>query len=272
MRNIGCLLAISLVMHLAAVAQSTLPAGIPPANFHLYVLAGQSNMAGRGKVDTTDNAPHPRVWMLNKDNQWVPATDPMHFDKPAVVGVGPGLSFGKKLAQQDTGAADAPVFIGLIPTAVGGSPIDAWQPGAYYDQTRSHPYDDAVKRVQLAQQSGTLYGILWHQGESDSKPELVPAYKQKLVQLIGRFRQVFSSPNVPVVVGTLGDFFVAKTPASAQINDILRDLPKHESKVACVDASGLTDNGDQTHFNTESARELGRRYATAMQTLQSIKK
>jgi hypothetical protein len=249
------------------LGQTGLPAGLTPAKFHLYVLAGQSNMAGRGKVDTLDKTPHPRVWMLNKANQWVPATEPMHFDKPAVVGVGPGLAFGKEMAAQNPTA-----FIGLIPTAVGGSAIDAWTPGGYHEQTKNYPYDEAIKRVQIAQQSGTIHGILWHQGESDSKPELTGAYEAKLTQLIGRFRQVVNNPNVPVVVGTLGDFYVAKNPAAAQINTILVKLPGHLARVACAEATGLTDGGDVTHFNAESARELGLRYAKAMQALERTKK
>ncbi|QHV98739.1 sialate O-acetylesterase [Spirosoma endbachense] len=248
---------------LTVLAQSSFPPGISPTKFHLYVLAGQSNMAGRGTVETVDKTPHPRVWVLNRANQWVPATDPLHFDKPDVIGVGPGLAFGKLMATQDT-----TVFIGLIPTAAGGSAIDAWQPGGYHEQTHSHPYDEAIKRVQLAQKTGTLHGILWHQGESDSKPEQAAVYEQKLKQLINRFRQVLSAPAVPVVVGTLGDFYVAKNPAGAQINNILRALPRSEPHVACVDASGLTDKGDQTHFDAASARELGRRYAEAMQVLE----
>ncbi|MBO0948120.1 sialate O-acetylesterase [Fibrella forsythiae] len=252
--------------HLTMLAQSALPAGVTPANFHLYMLAGQSNMAGRGTVEDTDKIPHPRVWVLNRSNQWVPATEPLHFDKPAVVGVGPGLAFGRQLAAQDTN-----VFIGLIPTAVGGSAIDAWQPGGYHEQTKNYPYDEAIKRVKLAQESGTLHGILWHQGESDSKPELAAVYEQKLTQLIGRFRQIANSPTVPVVVGTLGDFYVEKNPAGTQINAILRNVPTHVARVACVDASGLTDGGDATHFNAASARELGRRYATAMLKLELAK-
>lgn len=250
------------IASLATLAQSGLPQGISPANFHLYVLAGQSNMAGRGTVDVEDKTPHPRVWMLNRENQWVPAVEPMHFDKPTVVGVGPGLAFGKLVAEMDTNA-----FIGLIPTAVGGSAIDSWQPGGYHEQTKNYPYDEAIKRVQLAQQAGTLHGILWHQGESDSQPELVGSYEQKLAQLIGRFRQVFHAPTLPVVVGTLGDFYVIKTPSAAQINELLRGLPTRVDNTACVDASGLTDGGDDTHFDAASARELGRRYARAMKAL-----
>lgn len=270
MRKSLLLFVSSLVMS-SVLAQSTLPPGILPDKFHLYLLAGQSNMAGRGTVETIDKTPHPRVWMLNRTNEWVPATEPMHFDKPDVVGVGPGFAFGKLMAAQDTS-----VFIGLIPTAAGGSAIDAWQPGGYHEQTKSHPYDEAIKRAQLAQKMGTLHGILWHQGESDSKPELTPIYEQKLTQLIGRFRQELKSPAVPVVVGTLGDFYAAgapgmKTPSATQINGILRNLPKRDPRVACVDASGLTDKGDQTHFDAPSARELGRRYAEAINRMNNVK-
>lgn len=267
MREITRLSALFLTISpLMALAQPSLPPGLTPASFHLYVLAGQSNIVGRGAVDTVDKTPHPRVWVLNRANQWVPATEPLHFDKPDVVGVGPGLTFGKQLAEQDTG-----VFIGLIPTAVGGSAIAAWQPGGYHEQTKNYPYDEAIKRVQWAQQAGTLHGILWHQGESDSKPELVAVYEQQLTQLIGRFRRVFNTPSAPVVVGTLGDFYVAKNPPAAQINAILRNLPNHDPRVVCVDASGLTDKGDQTHFDAASAHELGHRYANAMQLIERTK-
>ena len=63
---------------------------------------------------------------------------------------------------------DTNVIIGLIPCAVGGSPIEAWQPTKYYEPTKSYPYDDALKRTKTAMQTGTLKGVLWHQGESDS--------------------------------------------------------------------------------------------------------
>lgn len=89
----------------------------------MFLLAGQSNMAGRGTVTPQDRTPHPRVLMLNQAGEWVPAVDPMHFDKP-VAGVGPGRTFGIAIAEANPG-----VTIGLIPCAVGGSPIDAWQPG-----------------------------------------------------------------------------------------------------------------------------------------------
>ncbi|KAB7730011.1 sialate O-acetylesterase [Rudanella paleaurantiibacter] len=234
----------------------------PPGRVHLYLLAGQSNMAGRGTVEAADRQTHPRIWVLDKTNTWVPAADPLHFDKPAVVGVGPGMAFARVMAEADPNA-----IIALIPVAVGGSPIDSWQPGGFHEQTQSHPYDDALTRARIALQSGTLRGILWHQGESDAKAELAPAYADKLSQLIRRFRSDLNALHVPVVVGTLGDFHTDKNPYAVQINNALQQVARRESRVACVKATGLTHKGDQTHFDTPSARELGKRYAKAMQPL-----
>src|SRR3569623_711860 len=63
--------------------------------FDLYILVGQSNMAGRGKItDEFAAQHHDRVFMFTKDKQWVLAKHPLHFDKPTAVGVGPGLAFG----------------------------------------------------------------------------------------------------------------------------------------------------------------------------------
>jgi hypothetical protein len=34
---------------------------------HIYLLAGQSNMAGRGTVEAMDTVINPHIWMLNKE-------------------------------------------------------------------------------------------------------------------------------------------------------------------------------------------------------------
>src|SRR4051812_37821804 len=93
-----------------------------PPKLKLFLLIGQSNMAGRGIPEAEDQQTHPRIWMLNKELSWVPAKDPMHFDKPAIVGVGPGFPFAKRLAE-----AYPSINIGLVPCAVGGSGIDDWK-------------------------------------------------------------------------------------------------------------------------------------------------
>ena len=164
-------------------------------------------MAGRGALDTLGpEMPHERVLMLGKEGNWVPAIDPLHFDKPKYVGVGPGLSFGKAVAARDQGR-----MIGLIPAAVGGSEIAAWTPGALHKQTNTHPYDDAIVRARAAMKNGKLKGILWHQGESDAHGEKIFTYQGALSGLVENLRRDLGAPDVPFIVGGLGEFLNQKT-------------------------------------------------------------
>lgn len=246
---------------------SGLHAAVPSdkASFHLFLLVGQSNMAGRGKLDDAALTPHPRVLALNKEGNWVPAVDPLHFDKPRIVGVGPGRAFAEAaLADQSE------IVIGLIPCAVGGSPISSWKPGAYYSATKSHPWDDAIRRAKRAMKDGVLKGILWHQGESDSKPELAPVYETALHDLIARFRNELGVPEVPFVAGQLGIF--EKRPWTAdrhRVDQAHQSLPRKVPNTAFANAQGLNHKGDEVHFDTASARILGRRYYEAWKKLVS---
>ncbi|KAI9463070.1 putative carbohydrate esterase [Russula earlei] len=227
--------------------------GVDP-DFHIYLLAGQSNMAGRAPVDTESKVINPQIFMLDKDNHWVPATDPVHFDKPDVAGVGPAIAFAKAMIGNNQ-----KIKIGLVPCALGGSPIRVWEPDSVYLKV-FHPYDDAISRTKLAMQKGVLKGILWHQGESDNNPKGAAVYMDKLKALINRFRTDLQQPTLPFVAGEIGYFGKGKP----VINAVINQLPAHVPYTAVVSAEGLTDKGDQTHFDTRSARELGRRYAEAM--------
>lgn len=227
--------------------------------FDLFLLVGQSNMAGRGDIAPSDRQPHPRVLMLDRDGAWVPAIDPMHFDKPAVVGVGLGRSFALALTE-----ADPAITIGLIPAAVGGSPIDTWQPGVFYPPTQSHPWDDALRRARIALPAGTLKGILWHQGESDATRELAPGYAAKLHALVARFRSALEAPDVPFIAGQMGRFTVAPWDEfRTQVDRAHRELPAQVPHAAFVTSEGLDHRGDEVHFDAASYRTLGRRYAEA---------
>ncbi len=232
----------------------------PDPNFELYILIGQSNMAGRGPLTEALKAEgNDSLFTLNKDRQWVVARHPLHFDKPAMVGVGPGLAFGIEMVKASTGKR-----VGLIPCAVGGSPIEHWLPGAYDSATNTHPYDDAVERILIAMKSGVVKGVCWHQGESNSQPGKAAQYLTQLTALIARIRELTGNPHLPFIAGELGGFL--KT--ADNINQQLALLPKLVPFTAVVSSEGLTDKGDQLHFDAASANELGKKYAVKMQWLQ----
>ena len=231
----------------------------PDPKFELYILAGQSNMAGRGYVTgdfKTEGNDH--VYMLTKDNTWVVAKHPVHFDKP-IAGVGPGLAFGMAMANNKPG-----VKIGLIPCAVGGTPIEHWLPGAYDAATKTHPYNDAVERIKFAMQYGVIKGIIWHQGEANSKPEQVTLYLAQLKELIERFRALVKNDKLPFVAGELGRY----RPEFTGFSNEIANLPALVPYTAVASTEGLVHRGDTLHFDSPSADELGRRYARKMIALQ----
>lgn len=227
-------------------------------NFHLFLLAGQSNMAGRGIIEEKNQKIHPRILMLTQEGNWEPATHPIHFDK-SVAGVGLSKSFAEVLVE-----ANKDVVIGLIPAACGGSSITTWEPGGYHTQTQSHPYDDAMDRTHIAIQDGTLKGILWHQGESDSKPGFSEFYEMRLRNLIERFRKDLGNPSLPVVIGQLGQFEAKPwTHHRIIINDAHESVARDTPLVSFVSSDGLTPKDDIIHFDSPSLREFGKRYAKA---------
>ena len=223
-----------------------------PAKFDLILLVGQSNMAGRGKLADADRVPDPRIYTLDQSNRWVNQGQPIHFDKP-VAGAGIGFYFGKLLTEANPG-----VTVGLIPCAVGGTSVKLWQPGQKL-------YDNALARAKIALKSGRLKAILWHQGESDSgRQESVDAYAALLKTTLESFRKDLDAPNVPIILGELGEFgFLNKdgTPTlKPKINEIMHTVAAEIPNTTVVPAKGLMDGGDKLHFNTEALQEFGKRY------------
>ena len=235
----------------------------PGAKYDLYLLIGQSNMAGRGNIEAQDTVTDPDVFMLNRENKWVPAKSPLHFDKP-VAGTGLGLIFGKTMAHKTKRK------IGLIPCAVGGTSISQWMPNAYDKVTNTHPYDDAIRRTKIALQDGQLKGILWHQGEGDASKERVPFYEQRFDSLLVNLQKELKIDisKVPIVVGELGRFYFEKNPKAKEINQALKHISNSHPNIAIVTSKGLTHKGDTVHFDAASQRTLGQRFAQKMIKLQ----
>lgn len=233
----------------AKATESTVAEG--PEKMMLFLLIGQSNMAGRGAVEPQDRVVHPRVFMMDKRYAWVPAVDPMHFDRPERIGVGLGSTFGRVIADRRPD-----VVVGLIPAAFGGSSLDEWRPGHYL-------YNNALDRAREAIASGKLAGILWHQGESDAAPELAATYPERFAAMIARLRKDLGAEHVPVIVGEIGHFVEGVGPINTALAKVVERVPRS----ALVTADGLEHQGDSLHFDSAAFRELGRRYAKAWESL-----
>ncbi|MBF0198748.1 MAG: sialate O-acetylesterase [Planctomycetes bacterium] len=229
----------------------------------VYLLIGQSNMAGRGKVTKDISVPLTGAYLLNSKGQWESARNPLNRYSTirkslGMQKLGPGFGFTLEMMQQRP-----KVTIGLVVNAKGGSKIKEWQPGATF-------FSEAVMRTKQALAAGAeLKGILWHQGESDSNNGNY--VKKDLKPIIIALRKEFGNPDLPFIVGeTFSGDFKGKKSNRDKINKQLKQVPALVPVTACASSKGLS-TFDGTHFDTKSQLELGKRYATAMLGLQKSK-
>ncbi|OOG72418.1 sialate O-acetylesterase [Algoriphagus sp. A40] len=227
-------------------------------NLWVFILAGQSNMAGRGKVEPMDTIPDPRILTINKTGEVILAKEPLHFYEPMLTGLDCGLSFGKELLKHIPDS----ISILLIPTAVGGSAINQW----ITDETfRNVPLlSNFREKAALGQQYGTVKAILWHQGESDAATsETIEIYDKQLAVLFEKFRTEVGNPTLPISMGRLGSYSKTDEPWQA-INSKMEAYQKTDPYANLIKTKDLNHKGDSIHFDAEGQREMGKRHAKAL--------
>ncbi len=222
----------------------------------IYLLIGQSNMAGRGPIEAEDEGEIEGCELFNFSEAWEPATNPLNqystirkdLDQQQL---NPGYGFALRMREVRPG-----ITLGLVVNARGGTNISEWEKGTTY-------YNEAIRRARAAREGGAgrLAGILWHQGESNSSQ--TNSYMDRLAALIADFRADLGDPDLPFVIGQLERDDTTVEVKDRPLNDVLVLLPAMVPNTACATTEGLTTL-DGTHFDSASQRELGRRYADAL--------
>ena len=231
---------------------------IPPKeNFYIFILAGQSNMAGRGFVQPQDTISSIQVLTLDKNNEWVYAKEPLHYYEPGRTGLDCGLSFGKELAS----LYGKKITIGLVPCAVGGSSIEQWLGDSTYRHVTL--YSNLLQKAIPAAKQGTIKAILWHQGETNASTANYKNYKEKLEQFFTKLRKDLGNPTLPVYTGQLAPFLSRATnPYADSINKDLQILSTTMKNMYVIKTTDLKPKSDSIHFDSRSQRIMGKRFAS----------
>ncbi len=243
-----------------------------PANFQgkmsLFILAGQSNMSGSGKLTAASSVTHPRVFVFGNDYRWHLGKEPIdspngqvdHVSEDKSAGVSPGMAFATELLKYDP-----ELIVGLIPCAKWGSSIQQWQKNLSEDTL----YGSCLKRAYAASPMGEIKGLLFFQGESDAlNPQADPSRKffpnqwaDKFVRLVKDFRQDLGQPDLPVVFAQ-----ISTTTDPEKLPNW--ETVKAQQETVQLPATGMitTDDlalQDHVHLTTESYLIVGKRFAKA---------
>lgn len=232
-------------------------------DYDVYLLIGQSNMAGRGKMIAEDTTMViPGVFLLNSEGKVEKAQSPLNRysnirKELSMQQIGPGVGFGERMHKL-TGRK-----ILLVVNAKGGSSIKEWEPGIEGSFTEA-----SLQRTKQALRYGELKGILWHQGETDADMS-TREYAERFNKMISAIRVSLGTTDVPVVVGELGQWGWRSSAQIETFNNATIDAvisgTSNVHKVHSDDLGRLfPDNESDPHFGRDAQIELGHRYAEAM--------
>ncbi|MEW6750649.1 MAG: sialate O-acetylesterase [Candidatus Latescibacterota bacterium] len=236
----------------------------------VWVIAGQSNSAGYGRGSVLD-PPELGLHVLRNSEQWALATHPLNDSTDTRHPVNreggnsahaPHLHFARLLKQ----ALGCPV--GLVQTALGGSPLGQWNPG----EGDAALFHNMVHCVRLA--GGKARGVVWYQGESDASPELGATYAERFVHAVRCWRQALDLPDLAVVTVQLNRVTTPATPEGdlgwSLVREAQRRVPRLERGIAVVPAVDLPLS-DQIHTSPAGNLILGERMArAALQTVYGV--
>ncbi|XP_075650611.1 putative carbohydrate esterase At4g34215 [Castanea sativa] len=226
----------------------------------IFLLAGQSNMAGRGGVNNDtwnmlippESTPSPFILQLSRNKTWVVAHEPLHkdIDSTKVCGVGPGMPFAHEILAEDPNFG----VIGLVPCAIGGTNITQWAKG-------SNNYRHLVERADASLRSGgKIEALLWYQGESDTQDQTdANMYKERLYNFFTNIRSDLNCPNLPIIQVALASGYNPTLEEIVRAVQLENDLPNLQT----VDAKGLPLEGDRLHLSTPAQVQLGKMLADA---------
>jgi hypothetical protein len=223
-------------------------------NVWVFIMAGQSNMAGRAQVEPSDTISNQRILSINSKGELILAKEPLSFYEPKMKGLDCGVSFGRELFKHIPDS----ISILLVPTAVGGSGIDQWICDSLHRGVRL--MSNFKEKVQISHKYGHIKGLLWHQGESDAKESLVYNYSKKLKKIFKIFREITKEKNLPILTAQIGTFGLDKI-LQNNINQAIVVNSKKDKHTYIIRNDDFADNGDKLHFDSKSQRIMGERFA-----------
>jgi len=261
--------------HYAVSATRTYEVAFPPVmQSDSYIVAGQSNASGRGRLDSGNETPDPQVFMFANDYVWKMAYEPVddrdfqldcvsedYVDPTASRGHGFALRAGKTIVDS------SPVEVRIIPCALGASAISQWRrPLNVFD--RQTLFGSMNYRASLAAPLG-VKAIWWFQGESECyAPELLSGFIVNNSLLMNEFREELGSELDIVYIQLAQTTDVGMSSYKHEVSEYQRQMESGSGDDAELDRHYMVVSfdlplNDRAHLSQEGQKMLGERVGLA---------
>jgi hypothetical protein len=227
----------------------------------IFIMAGQSNMAGYGKfADLPENLVYipenVNIYSISLDGSLSLFNDQF----------GPEFRMAQMLGEVMTNTC-----LVFIKYAVGGSSMMDWDPdwtqekaditgnsdfGPLYLKLLSF-VEDVLKNLKTTY---TIEAFFWMQGEADSKFEITAKnYQENFIKFIENVREDFNRYDLPVILGQINPPMLLYP-----YRDIVRNAQASTANlipnVLLVYTDDLPKKNDLIHYNTDGQLRLGTRF------------
>lgn len=224
----------------------------------IWLIAGQSNASGYGRSPYHD-PPELGLHMLRHGGGWALASHPLSDSTGSAfpasrenynTGHSPFLHFARALKRE----LHHP--IGLLPAALGGSPLEAWHPerGPLF----------ANLKAMAAHAGGRVRGLVWYQGETDAEPGKAGDYLERFLASAKGWRKGLDLPDLPILTVQLARYRSGNPGEEdrewSQVREAQRQAALQGDGIFVVPALDLPLD-DTIHIGTAGNMVLGERLA-----------
>ncbi len=204
-----------------------------------------------------------------------PKSEPRQYGNFAnpLGGFGPEISFARKLKRRDQ-QLGRESELAVVKVALSGTSVaDDWDPTG--EDKRGACYRALLEEVRAAQSLAeaegmtvNFRGLAWVQGESDANANDAPKYAERLMAMFATLRRDLKAERLPILVSVNVHFHEGKNKFMPEIIAAQKQVGHEFNDCRYVDTTGVGLAND-VHFNSEGTIEVGKRFASALLSIES---
>lgn len=237
-------------------------AGSASDGYDVVLVAGQSNMAGRGTFNAGIDTTNANVFQFDGNaasgtyRTIITAIDPLKHPEASSTAVGPAMFFAKRYNTLTSRK------VLLVPAAWGGTALigGTWAPAGRDYLNAIDQANRAITAATAALSGSRFVGTIWLQGESDGANLVAQnTYQTALLALIAGFRSSITGASSSwfVIGQMMPEAIAAQGGTYAAIDAAHTVIGADAVRTTRVAIGAGFNSGDNLHYNAAGARLMG---------------